>query len=224
MRLLSAVVRGVKRWWHRRNLVVILVPDAQQGAADGVAALRPHLEKVLPRKSLVHVSRWCAHFRDAVSMRARPSPTVLVLFAHPAPKLTGFAVNAAGPRNVLLLTWWQDADVTFDIAVAHVCSGAAILSNSPWSTVFPRWVSYEAWIDGFFETSAAAGRWTRIANATVKAALESHSPRSIANRIKFAYIKEMMDIEDNGNAADGDPLNFMYFQNALDALTTSEDV
>jgi hypothetical protein len=224
MKLLGDVIRRMQRWWQRANLLVILVPDEQQGSADGVAALRPHLQKLIPRKNLVHINKWCPHFSDAVQVRPGPSRMVLIMFAHPAPKLTGFAVNPTGPRNVLLLTWWQGAGVSFDIAVAHVCNGASILSNPPWSTVFPKWVSYEAWIDGFFERPTAVARWTRIADATVKAALDSHSPRNIANRIKFAYIKEMMDIEDRGNAADGDHLNFMYFQNAIDAMTTSEDI
>jgi hypothetical protein len=223
MRWLRNTAHAVKRYLRRNTVFVMLVPDDTYGVADGVAAITPHIVRRVTQSRLLRIDRWCPHITDIVSIKTAADDMLIVVYAHPAVKYTGFAVNP-GPesaRNVLLLTWWQAPTVTFRILVAHVCNGAAILNAQPWRAVFPQWVSYDGWVGGYYETPIARARWGRIADATLDATADGGTPRSIANRIRFAYIREMVDIEDNGRDEDGDPLTYMFFQDALETLTIS---
>jgi hypothetical protein len=223
MKLWRRMIYALERRSRRKNLIIIHVPYYQYGNADGVAALGRHLGHA-PRQRIIRLEHWCAHLRDVLVLPSQPTSAIAVLFAHPAPQNTGFAVNPA-PRNVrevLLLSWWQDPKVSFEVLVAHVCNGTSILDSPAWRAVFPHWVSYDRWITGIYE-GAGGARWSRIATATVETGLDGGSMREVANRLKFAYLREMKDIEETGNPVDGDAFNFMQFQNALDALRTSED-
>jgi hypothetical protein len=203
----------------------MLVPVKTLGAGDGVDAMSRSILSHAPRQRVIRLDAWCEHLRNVLTHAPIPDAVILVLFAHPAPHMTGFAVNRApnGVRDVLLLGWWQDPNITFEILVAHVCNGAGILRDQAWKTVFPHWVSYDNFIYAFYGTTGADARWARVLDATIDAGVDGGSLRNVADRIRFAYIREMLDIDDAGDAADGDALNFMYFQNALDALATSED-
>jgi hypothetical protein len=223
MKWIRSGLHIVKRYLRRNTVFVFLVPDDTYGMADGVAAIAPHVTNRVTPKRLFRVDRWCPHVTDVVKVKPSADGILMVVFAHPAATHTGFSVNP-GPqsaRNVLLLTWWQEPKLAFRMLVAHVCNGAAILNTPPWRTVFPQWVSYDGWVGGYYETPVARARWGRIADATLDATADGGTPRSVANRIRFAYIREMVDIEDHGRDEDGDPLTYMFFQDALDTLVVS---
>lgn len=219
------IANAVNRRARTLRLYVAAVPLSRLGNADGVATLLPEILKHAPHQRTTVVEHWCRHIRDVLVFPVQPSRAIKVAFAHPSPELTGFAVNRAPDsiRDVLLLNWWEDASIAYELLVAHVCDGAAILRDNAWRTVFPNWVSYDAFIEGFYDSPGAVARWGRIVKATLDAAVDGRSAVSAANLLRLAYVKEMVDMDKLGTAADGDPLNLIYFQGALNALTTSED-
>lgn len=225
MTIWQKVLHSWRRRTRLKQLVVMLVPLKGLGTSDGVAAMWHRILGHAPRQRVIRLEQWCEHLRGIFPPPREKTKFILVLFAHPAPQLTGFAVNRApgSARDVLLRGWWEDPDVSFELLVAHVCNGAGILTDPGWSDIFPLWVSYNEHISAFYDSAGAVERWNRITQATVNASLDGGSTRGVADRIRFAYIHEMVDIDDAGVVADGDPLNFIYFQGALDALRTSED-
>lgn len=218
-------VTALRRGARKRQLYTLIVPWTRLGKADGVAALKPEILKHASGQHAIVVDHWCRHIQDALVFPAQPSRAIVALFAHPAPEFTGFAVNRASDsiREVLLLDWWENPTVTYELLVAHVCNGAAILRDNARRLVFPNWVSYDAFIEGFYDAPGAIVRWGRIAKATLDAAIDGGSAVSAANLLRLAYVTEMVEMDQFGSKADGDPLNLMYFQGALNALTTSED-
>lgn len=225
MSIWQKIVHSWRRRARLKQLVVMLIPLKDLGVSDGVAAMWHRIVAHAPRQHVFRLEQWCEHLRGIFPPPPQKTKFILVLFAHPSPHLTGFAVNRSpdSPRDVLLRGWWEDPDVAFELLVAHVCNGAGILTDPAWSDIFPSWVSYGDHISAFYDSAGAVERWNRITQATVNASLDGGSTRGVADHIRFAYIREMVDIDEAGVIADGDTLNFMYFQGALDALQTSGD-
>lgn len=223
IRRLKQFVRGIV---ERGRYIVILVPFRDRGEHDVIGALAPYVlgnGRLVPAR--IRIEEAPKHFEDlSRSAGLRIIPSRIILFAHSALNMQGFAVNP-GPDggDVLLLRWWQRSEGSYEILLAFVCRGAEILSRPLWRETFPIWVSFRADIQAFLASAKGTELWARIAERIVQATLASRSAMSLKARLESLFSEEMADLWDSLDPKSGDNLNVVYLEKCIDSLSSSED-
>lgn len=206
---------------------VIFVPYRAFGEGDSVAAFMRFVNSRHRRLlDICMVEKMRSHLYEALKESGVAPPARLVLFAHPARGLNGFYVNPNSEEatgDVLLLRWWEvEGRPPYEVLIAHVCRGAHVLRRSPWTRVFPKWISYEGDIRTFLATELGTRRWEKVFASILREAPKSSEIASIQNRLKAVYLNAMADLQDTYNERGGDALNLIYFQECLQSLAISE--
>lgn len=208
----------------RQRFLVMFIPYPPYGDRDAVAALAPRIRRKIKNR---HLHAQLDEFVDSFAAVARKCrlelPSRLVLFAHPCPGHTAFAVNSAAGTETLRADWWRYPGARYEFMVAHVCRGADVLQGASYRQVFPDWISYREDIEVYTGSPAAEERWDQLTDGIIQAVWESDSMISASLRLQAVYRNALAHVYDTRRAEDGDFLTLIHFMGALEALTTSAD-
>jgi hypothetical protein len=214
----------IRSWRLRRRFLVMFIPYLPYGDSDAVAALAPRIRRKIKHRHLhTQLDEFVDSFRSVARQSKLELPSRVVLFAHPCPSHTGFAVNSATSAETLRADWWRYPGARYEFIVAHVCRGAEVLRRASYREVFPEWISYREDIEVYTGSPAADERWVQLTDGIIRAAWESESFTSATLRLQAVYTNALAQVYDTKRAEDGDSLTLIHFMGALEALTTSAD-
>ena len=160
--ILKKIFTRLHRYAFSHRTVVLFVPDDARGRNDLVAVFRRFGDTWRdPPCRMLNIDRETEHVRTVLAEYSLdPMPIRWAIFAHP--RVNGFAVNSDTSEGVLLLRWWTDPEVQYNLFYAHVCRGAEILGRQKWRYVFPSWVSYKDDIGSFVATERGETTWNEL--------------------------------------------------------------
>jgi hypothetical protein len=222
------MIKWVLAWFSEISTVptrpvMVFIPCSEKGTRDGVGTLLRYVQSSFSRARMLLVPSRTDTFEHAGHAEGFDrAPRRLLLFAHPNDRHNGFAVNEADGSGVIHADWWRWRRSHFDLIIAHVCHGAAVLEQDPFQAVFPRWVSYRGALPIFLGSRTAVRRWTKLVRAFSTAASKSRTAAAAKLRLAAVYAEAMAEVEDTWDPEGGDLLTLGYLQKCSELLACSE--
>lgn len=220
VKIFNRMRRAWRKFRRYPDCAVLFVPSKHIGPNDPVEALSARVSAMCSGSPLcLHIDKREPNLASALQRAGGArAPREVVLFAHPSPTRSGFAVNPSDPSRdePLLPDWWQISDHHFEWILAHVCYGARVLSTESWEGVFPAWLSYSEDIHAFLINTSDIDLWANLGKSIVDAAVTTRTVAALEDRVRAAYYEKIAELKDSWNTRNS--LHKMHLQKAMESI------
>lgn len=222
------MIKGLRNIFRKkRNTAVIYVPPDQ--AENMTTGLIRHKMEQWQRRLFLSavVTQDTTDFTQLILNYTGETtyPSRIILFGAADKSATSFLLpqDFPGEDKVLMPSWWNKGNGAFEFLFAYSDRGALVLRQESWREVFPNWISFNDHLYFFLGSYRGRKLWADIFEGLIKASVEGKDVEDIKKKMIAVYMSFMSKIYDSYQAEEGDVLNLLYIQQAMNSLETSKD-